>query len=122
MILISSSFDLTSTEDIVEPILGPKYKKINFDWKTTLLTIYSHYILSLLVKRGVIFPLTTFIYLLPLTKAFAVDVAGVMKLFENAFSWRCFLLLLHSELFEIAQEGVSADADDVTEEAVEITF
>ena len=46
-----------------------------------------------------------------------------MKLLENAFSCRWFLLLLHSELFEIAQEGaLLQDAADVTEEAVEITL
>ena len=46
-----------------------------------------------------------------------------MKLLENAFSLHCFLLLLHSELFEIAVEGAFVeDVAIVTEEVVEITF
>ena len=64
-----------------------------------------------------------FVYLLPLITEFAVNVAGGMKLLENAFSLHCFLLLLHSELFEIAVEGAFVeDVAIVTEEVVEITF
>ena len=86
--------------------------------------IYSEHYFYVHYSNGTInFLYPFFVYLLPLTTLFAVIVAGGMKLLENAFSCRCFLLLLHSELFEIAQEGAFVqDAADVTEEAVEIKF
>ena len=86
--------------------------------------IYSEHYLYVHYSNGTTnFLYPFFVYLLPLTTLFAVIVAGGMKLLENAFSCRWFLLLLHSELFEIAQEGaLLQDAADVTEEAVEITF